>query len=116
MAQLHKDSAPGAWHKDCTGEAFMKNMEEQERDFAELQKVSDAATLNKPIGFIMSFGVADGGAHYRIMKVKPFVLQHIPFMDGYAIPRAHLRGLAFKDVEVLMKQRALGRVAARRIA
>jgi hypothetical protein len=42
-----------------------------------------------------------------VVKANPFTLQHIPFMDGYQIPAAHMRGLRLADVQ---QQRAFNRI------
>jgi hypothetical protein len=51
------------------------------------------------VGWIYSYGVADGQALYRVESLKPLTLQHIPYSDGYRIAAAHLRGLTLKDIE-----------------
>lgn len=105
MARLDKYSAPGAWDKALTPDNINAQFDAQDRNLAEYQKASDAATLKNLVNLIMVFGVADGGAYYRVTKVKPFTLQHIPFGDGYAIPMAHIRGLTLEDAKEQIKTR-----------
>lgn len=47
---------------------------------------------------IIKFQVADGYAWYRVIESAPLTIQHIPFLDGYAIPDAHIRGLRKQDI------------------
>lgn len=63
-----------------------------------LMAVSDAATEENPVGFVLSFPVADGQALYRVDSVKPLILGFIPQGDAYSIPEAHVRGLRREDV------------------
>lgn len=49
------------------------------------------------------FHVADGYAYYFVVSLSPLVLQHIDFLDGYAIPDAHMRGLQTSDVTSLIE-------------
>lgn len=51
------------------------------------------------VGTVLSFGVADGKAMYLVVKTKPLTLQHIPYLDAYQIPDAHLRGIRLDDVK-----------------
>lgn len=49
-------------------------------------------------GIIITFHVADGYAYYRVVSESPLKIQHIPYLDGYKIPQAHIRGLRKKDI------------------
>ena len=53
---------------------------------------------------VLAFGVADGYAHYLVVKRKPLTLQHIYYMDGYQIPAAHVRGLTVADVDDMIRR------------
>jgi hypothetical protein len=73
---------------------FGGNMKEQEKALAKIPK-------NR----LIDFPVADGRALYFVKSLSPLVLQHIDYLDGYAIPDAHLRGLRREDVEQLIERR-----------
>jgi len=47
---------------------------------------------------IIKFQVADGYALYRVIDSNPLTIQHLPYMDGYSIPAAHIRGLRKGDI------------------
>ena len=72
--------------------------EKQEKIMKQLEKESAKATEKDPVGFLMSFPVADGCAVYRVVKAKPLTVQHVDYMDGWQIPAAHIRGLTMVDV------------------
>lgn len=104
MAQRTFD-VEGPWDQPMTSD-YKLDFKKQQDALAELKKVSDAATVESPVGFILSFPVADGHALYRVEQVKPTVkVAHIPFLDGYQIPDAHLRGLRVSDVNEQIGQR-----------
>jgi hypothetical protein len=63
--------------------------------FAEQEKALDEIPVEK----LYSYPVADGRALYYIVSMSPLVLQHIPFLDAYQLPMAHIRGLRREDVE-----------------
>lgn len=90
----------GPWDREdrFSSENFQAIMKEEDDAVAKLFEVSDKATVEDPVGFILSFGVADGKALYRVEKTKPLTLAHIPYGDGYQIPDAHLRGLRMDEV------------------
>ena len=88
---------PADWHT---------HMEEQEKVMDKLEKESDQAMLTgEPVGFILSFQVADGYANYRVVKAKPLQLELIPYCDSYQISAAHIRGLNLADVYVQIEQK-----------
>lgn len=101
MAQLVA-SVPGPWDRDRAAHPagdWKSQMDAEVAKLDELQQVSDNATIDNPVGFILSFSVADGQALYRVEQATPTVkLAHIPALDGYAIPDAHLRGIRIDDV------------------
>lgn len=68
-----------------------------DRVFAEHKAVLASEVL-KP-GFILSYPVCDGKAHYRVESLKPLKVQHIPLGDGYRIREAEIRGLSLEDVQ-----------------
>lgn len=85
---------------------YDRNTDPQQIAFDRLMKLSDeAAAKNHPVGFMLSFPVADGHAHYLVTKAKPLTLQHVPYCDAYAIPQAHIRGLTMNDVFHQINQR-----------
>lgn len=43
--------------------------------------------------------VADGYAHYEVVKMAPLTLRHIPYLDGWEAPAYVIRGLRKQDIE-----------------
>ena len=72
---------------------------EDYNDWDKYFKASEEAFDNIPEDKVISFGVADGYANYFVVSLSPLVLQHIPYLDGYWIDYAHIRGLRREDVE-----------------
>lgn len=60
-----------------------------------------------PADKLLKFPVADGYACYYVKSLRPLVLQHIPFLDNYYVPYAHIRGLREKDVERMISFEAM---------
>jgi len=69
-----------------------------------LQKISNKATIKNPIGFLLTFPVADGNAVYQVRNINPLELIWIPFGDCYQIPDAYIKGLSMKDVILQIKR------------
>jgi hypothetical protein len=68
--------------------------------FDELCAEADALPADEYVGGLIKWQVADGYAHYRVVSLSPsVVLQHVPFLDGYAVAPETIRGLRRKDVE-----------------
>lgn len=66
----------------------------QDMIWQQLEREDDkAAASGSLVGSLVTFPVADGRACYRVTKIKPLTLQHIPISDAYQIPDAHMRGL-----------------------
>lgn len=55
---------------------------------------------------ILKFPRADGYAMYRVVSVKPPVLQWIPFMDRWQVEPALIRGLRAADIARMIEQDA----------
>lgn len=89
MAQLHPTTLVLA-----TGVDFKKQIAELDR----LQERSDALAPGQLEGLLFSHPVADGKAYYLVTKAEPLELQHVDFLDGYALPAAHIRGLEKEDL------------------
>ena len=64
---------------------------------AEHDKVMESGTVQ--VGFLYQHQIADGYAVYRVESLKPLKLQHVPYMDGYRVPVATMRGLRLSDLE-----------------
>jgi hypothetical protein len=77
------------------------------KDFRLYMKEQDEALSKIPEDKIIDFPVADGKALYFVKSFEPLVLQHIDYLDGYAIPDAHIRGLRRNDVEELLRRGAV---------
>ena len=63
---------------------------------ARLEKLIEELTKQ---GKHWQYPVADGYAHYEIVKTSPLSLRHIPYGDGYQVPSAHIRGLRWADIQ-----------------
>lgn len=55
---------------------------------------------------VIAFPVADGKALYAVYKRAPLTLIHIPYMDAYQIPEAHIEGLRLADVDAMLAREA----------
>lgn len=84
MAILDTTSCPGNW--DQTSESTDEWLARTDAMLRNLEPV-------------LSFPVADGYALYFVKSRNPLVLQHIPYLDAYQIPLAHIRGLTEADVD-----------------
>jgi hypothetical protein len=71
--------------------------------FKALQAASQAVPEGTVKGRMIGFPVADGAAYYLVLEEKPLTLEHIPYGDGYEIPKAHVRGLNLSDVRALVQ-------------
>lgn len=60
-------------------------------------------------GEVVTFPIADGRAYYMVFeapgKRPAFGLVHLPLLDAYDIPDAHMRGLRKRDILEMIKQR-----------
>lgn len=70
-----------------------------------LEKESSKATLKNPIGFIVSFPVADGRAFYRVVNLKPLTLEFMPYGDEYRVSPFTIRGLRLSDIKRMISDR-----------
>jgi hypothetical protein len=113
MAQLTAKPYPGfEQRKDESHAAYIQRTSAL---LSELEAASNALSGDDVEGGMIRFQVADGYAHYFVKKVKPLTLQHVPFLDGYAVSAAHIRGLRLVDVqEQLRMHRAYAQAFTRR--
>ena len=112
MAKLTAKDAPGfEQQKDENVHAFYT------RTAALLDQMmakANALPEGEYVGAILSFPIADGKALYLVDKVKPLTLMPIPYMDGYQIPAAHIRGLTLDDVrQQVQREKAFAAILAR---
>ena len=63
-----------------------------------LQAESNNLRPDVVVGAMIKFQVADGYAHYRVTASRPLTVQHVPYLDGYSISAAHIRGLTEADI------------------
>jgi hypothetical protein len=103
MAQLSKYSYPGDWEW-TKAEGTNAYIDRTRKMFLELKKKSDAVKPGSVEGGLVSFGVADGSAHYVVVKEKPLTLQHVPYGDAYQIPYVMIRGLRKSDILDMLKR------------
>jgi hypothetical protein len=86
-------------------EDWRAHMEEQDAALKKIEEASKKALeTNDPIGFIMSFSVADGKALYRVASIKPLSLEHVPYGDAYQVPPAMIRGINITEVRQAMER------------
>lgn len=98
MARLDAKTYPGHWDTckyNCDGGTFMDCIAKESADL-------DAIPADK----LFASPVADGQALYYVKSLKPLVLQHIPFGDGYQIHGAMMRGLRVADIEQYQESQA----------
>jgi hypothetical protein len=81
----YKEDKYGTWPVDW----------EAENRWLDDQLASQPAGL---VGYILSFQVADGYAHYKVGSLNPLTLHWIAYGDRYQIAPAHVRGLSIQDV------------------
>ena len=94
MAKLASTVPPGDWTLN-----WKSKRDEIDVPLKALQEVSDKVDLDKTlVGACIQFQIADGYAHYRVVKDRPLTLELIPFLDAYQIPEAHLRGIRRVDI------------------
>lgn len=112
MATLLKTPHPDFTQR--SGETLDAWLERSQARLNELQRHSDTLPTGELVGGLLGFPVADGKAFYLVTKARPLTLQHVPFLDGYALPAAHLRGLRCDEVEShLEHNRRLAQLFAR---
>ncbi len=71
-------------------------------------ELSNKATKQNPVDFLLQFPVADGYALYIVNRTRPEIeLIFVPSGDAWQIPEAHLRGLRISDITNQMKMRDL---------
>lgn len=87
-------------------EGWTKRSEELFNELqAESRKVDPEA--KSLFGAMIQFQVADGYAHYRVVKNSPLTLEHVPFMDGYQAHEATIRGVTANTVRTALKREKL---------
>tara|TARA_Y100000310_G_scaffold70576_1_gene66268 strand:+ start:1936 stop:2298 length:363 start_codon:yes stop_codon:yes gene_type:complete len=59
--------------------------------------------LAKRALFIWQFEMADSGAYYEVVQLKPLQLRWIPYMDQWEAPAYVIRGIQTKDIMEDMK-------------
>lgn len=103
MAQLSPNPAPGDFSIDFRGE-WKAALARSDAALKALTDVSDALPDGEVVGGVIRFPIADGYALYRVAKEKPLILEHIPYMDGYAVDAATIRGLRRTDIEAMLRR------------
>lgn len=112
MAILSDQPAPGFERQ--LGESFDAHYRRTGDLLEQMRATSDALPEGQVEGALLAFPIADGKALYLVQKAEPLTLQHIPFLDGYQIPGAHLRGLDLEDVHSEQRHnRAMAALMAR---
>lgn len=101
MAIISLDDAPG--FQQQAGESFDAYYRRTDALLTEMMDRSAGLADGEVVGAILSFPIADGKALYVVQKAEPLTLQHIPFMDAYEIPAAHMRGIDITDVQDQLK-------------
>ena len=70
----------------------------QDAAMTALQEASFNLPPGEIVGAMLKWQVADGYAWYRVKSASPLQVEHVPFLDGYQVPAAHIRGLRRADV------------------
>lgn len=102
MAKLTAHDVPG--FDQQTGEDINAYFKRTAALLEQMMAKSNALPEGEYVGAILSFPIADGKALYLVDKVKPLTLTPIPYMDGYQIPAAHIRGLTLADVSLQVRR------------
>jgi len=95
MARVLTTPVPG-FEVNWQAKDWKQQLDRQQAAMTALEAKADAKSC---VGHVISFGVADGGAHYLVVKEKPLTLQHIPYCDAYRADPILLRGLRLADVQ-----------------
>lgn len=111
MAKVIDCKEPKKWAW-VEGEDFELQIERGDKLFEELVKVSDKIKIGgDPVGALIKFPVADGYAHYRVVKASPLTLEHIPVENGWYADIRLLRGITTRDIwDELKSQRTLSSI------
>jgi hypothetical protein len=91
MAQLRAGIPKG--FEQIEGEGWEAQHARHEAAFNALAAAAEALPEGTLKGQMLRFPVADGYAHYLIVKDSPLVLQLIPMGDSYTADPALIRGL-----------------------
>jgi hypothetical protein len=102
MAKLTEHDVPGFNHQP--GESCDEFYKRTSALLDEMTVKANALPEGEFVGAILSFPIADGKALYLVAKAQPLTLTPIPFMDGYQIPDAYIRGLTLDDVRDQVKR------------
>jgi hypothetical protein len=74
-------------------------MPEQTQDWQKWITESEKALAEIPEDRLFFTGYADGNAYYFVESFKPLILQHVPYLDAWELPYAHIEGLSASDVK-----------------
>ena len=107
MAKISDVYPPGHWHMYKGRDFICVEVDDRGRpvevetcgSWSERSEKEDASMDALPADRVWSTPVADDQARYYIVSKRPFVLAHIPYLDGYQAHPALLRGLRLKDVQ-----------------
>lgn len=95
--------------------SFANGAKEQLDALEALRVKSDSLPEGEVKGALIKFPVADGYAHYVVVNDRPLEVRHVPFLDGYRVHPALIRGLTIKDVrEHVARDRRLASLFDRR--
>ena len=78
----------------------------------ELLEASHKLPPGKVKGAVVKWQRADGYAWYIVTSERPLTLQHIDYMDGYAVEPALIRGLTKADIEEMLERERRWRAAS----
>lgn len=80
------------------GESYISFMERQDKWLEEQMEETYNLPDGSIKGAIVRFQVADGYAYYKVMKIRPLTLRHLPIGDNWSIPDPYIRGLKKADI------------------
>ena len=111
MAEVIRCKKPKIWDFDDVEAAKPVSERKDTLAFEALLAKSDTVNLDKTlVGVVVSFPYADGYAHYKVVKDKPLILEHIPYGDAWKLASYAENGITAEDIkEFEIRRRALAR-------
>lgn len=82
----------------CDSAALTAAFQAHDAIYEKLQAASVALPEGEVVGAFLTFPVGDGRACYLVVRAHPLTLQHVPVVDAYQIPSAHVRGITRREV------------------
>ncbi len=87
-------------------DAWTKRTEALLNDMSKRSAAIDPESSNL-VNAMIQFQVADGYAHYVVVKTSPLTLHHVPFLDGYQASAETIRGVNANSIRSALKRAKL---------